>query len=66
MQNITLEHEDFAQHMGAESHSPPIWGKDQDTSLAYKATTTPRAIQLTSIQIILTNIPETFGLHQWG
>ena len=22
----------FASHMGAESHSPPMWGKDQDKS----------------------------------
>ena len=32
----------FALHMGAESHSPPIYGKDLDKDLAFKAQTTPR------------------------
>ena len=44
----------FASKMGAESHSPPMWGKDQDKSLQEKATTTPVVILLTSIQIIPT------------
>ena len=29
-----VDDEDFAKHMGAESHSPPIWGKDQDKDYA--------------------------------
>ena len=60
------EHEDFAQHMGAESHSPPIWGKDQDTSLAYKATTTPRGNSAYEHPDHTYEHSETFGLHQWG
>ncbi|MBT5716746.1 MAG: TAT-variant-translocated molybdopterin oxidoreductase, partial [Opitutae bacterium] len=31
--------EAFASHMGAESHSPKIWGKDQEADLAFKAKT---------------------------
>ena len=37
--------EDFAQHMGAESHSP-IWGKDQNKDLTYKSQTTPGKLRL--------------------
>ena len=44
----------FASKMGAESHSPPMWGKDQDKSLQEKATSTPVVTLLTSIQIIPT------------
>ena len=33
---------EFVDHMGMESHSPPIYGKAQDKSVQYKATTQPR------------------------
>lgn len=36
------EHSDFVKHMGMESHSPPIYGIDQDKSLQEKVTTQPR------------------------
>lgn len=36
------EHPDFVDHMGMESHSPPIYGKAQDKSVQYKATNQPR------------------------
>ena len=49
-----LSDESFASHMGAESHSPKIWGKDQDADLAFKAQTTPREIHPTNILIIIT------------
>ena len=60
------EHEDFAQHMGSESHSPPIWGKDQDASVAVKATTTPTGNSAHEHPDHTYEHSETFGLHQWG
>ena len=54
----------FCTAHGSESHSPML-GKDQDTSWLTKLLLLQEAIQHTSIQIILTNIPN-FGLHQWG
>ena len=60
------EHEDFAQKMGAESHSPPMWGKDQDASIAEKATTTPRGNSAYEHPDHTYEHSETFGLHQWG
>ena len=60
------EHEDFAQHMGSESHSPPIWGKDQDASVAEKATTTPRGYSAHDHPDHTYEHSETSGLHQWG
>ena len=60
------EHEDFAQHMGSESHSPPMWGKDQDASLAFKATTTPRGNSAYEHPDHTYEHSDTFGLHQWG
>ncbi len=33
-----LKHPEFAQKMGIESHSPPIYGKDQDRTLQEKVT----------------------------
>ncbi len=60
------EHEDFAQKMGSESHSPPMWGKDQDASLAEKATTTPRGNSAYEHPDHTYEHSETFGLHQWG
>ena len=60
------EHEGFAQKMGAESHSPPMWGKDQDASIAEKATTTPRGNSAYEHPDHTYEHSETFGLHQWG
>jgi molybdopterin-containing oxidoreductase family iron-sulfur binding subunit len=60
------EHEDFAQKMGAESHSPPMWGKDQDASIAEKATSTPRGNSAYEHPDHTYEHSETFGLHQWG
>ncbi len=60
------EHEDFAQHMGSESHSPPMWGKDQGASLAVKASTTPRGNSAYEHPDHTYEHSETFGRHQWG
>ena len=60
------EHEDFAHHMGSESHSPPMWGKDQDAPLAEKATATPRGNSAYEHPDHTYEHSETFGLHQWG
>ena len=56
----------FASHMGAESHSPKIWGKDQDADLAYKAKTTPRGNSSYEHPDHNYEKSETPGLHQWG
>ena len=56
----------FALHMGAESHSPPIYGKDLDKDLAFKAQTTPRgnsSYDHPDHNYEKSDIP---GLHQWG
>lgn len=53
------KHPDFVDHMGMESHSPPIYGADQDMSLAEKATKTPRG--MSSYEF-----PDHEGVHQWG
>ncbi len=61
-----ISDESFAAHMGAESHSPKIWGKDQDADLAFKAQTTPRgnsSYEHPDHNYEKTEIP---GLHQWG
>ena len=58
--------EDFAQHMGAESHSPPMWGKDQDTDLAFKSQTTPRGNSAYEHPDHNYEKSETPGRHQWG
>ena len=60
------EHEDFAQHMGAESHSPPMWGKDQDASLKEKTTSTPRGNSAYEHPDHTYEHSDTFGIHQWG
>ena len=60
------EHEDFAQHMGSESHSPPMWGKDQDASISEKSTSTPRGNSAYEHPDHTYEHSETFGLHQWG
>jgi molybdopterin-containing oxidoreductase family iron-sulfur binding subunit len=58
--------EEFASHMGAESHSPKIWGKDQEKDLAYKAQTTPRGNSSYEHPDHNYEKSDTPGLHQWG
>jgi len=58
--------EDFAQHMGAESHSPPMWGKDQDKDLAFKSQSTPRGNSSYEHPDHTYEKSDTFGRHQWG
>ena len=60
------KNQDFATQMGAESHSPPIWGKDQDTDLAFKSTTTPRGNSSYEHPDHTYEKSETHGIHQWG
>lgn len=36
------KHPEFVDHMGMESHSPPVYGKAQDESAGYKAINNPR------------------------
>ena len=61
-----INDEAFASHMGAESHSPKIWGKDQEADLAYKAQTTPRGNSSYEHPDHNYEKSETPGLHQWG
>ena len=56
----------FAHHMGAESHSPPIYGKDLDKDLAFKAQTTPRGNSSYEHPDHNYEKSEEHGLHQWG
>jgi MoCo/4Fe-4S cofactor protein with predicted Tat translocation signal len=56
----------FASHMGAESHSPPMWGKDQGKSLEEKATTTPRGNSAYEHPDHTYEKSDVFGIHQWG
>ena len=56
----------FASHMGAESHSPPMWGKDQNKSLQEKATTTPRGNSAYEHPDHTYEKSDVFGIHQWG
>ena len=58
--------EDFAQHMGAESHSPPMWGKEQDKGLKFKSQTTPRGNSSYEHPDHNYEKSETPGRHQWG
>ncbi|MEC8419605.1 MAG: TAT-variant-translocated molybdopterin oxidoreductase [Verrucomicrobiota bacterium] len=60
------EHEDFAQKMGSESHSPPMWGKDQNASIAVKSTSTPRGNSAYEHPDHTYEHSDTFGRHQWG
>ena len=53
------KHPEFADHMGMEAHSPAIYGKDEDKSLAYKATQQPRGGGAYKT-------PEFSGPQQWG
>jgi molybdopterin-containing oxidoreductase family iron-sulfur binding subunit len=61
-----VEDEHFAAHMGAESHSPPMWGKDQDKDLAFKSKTTPRGNSAYEHPDHTSNNSTTYGRHQWG
>ena len=56
----------FAHHMGAESHSPPIHGKDLAKDLAFKSQTTPRGNSAYEHPDHTYEKSEVFGLHQWG
>ena len=58
--------EDFAQHMGAESHSPTIWGKDQGSNGTFKSQTTPRGNSAYEHPDHTYENSETPGRHQWG
>lgn len=49
----------FAQRIGLEAHSPPVYGKDQDKSLQYKATNQPRGNSLYETPVFT-------ALQQWG
>jgi molybdopterin-containing oxidoreductase family iron-sulfur binding subunit len=61
-----ISDEGFASHMGAESHSPKIWGQDQEADLAFKAKTTPRGNSSYEHPDHNYEKSETPGLHQWG
>ena len=56
----------FASKMGAESHSPTIWGKDQEKDVAYKSQTTPRGNSSYEHPDHTYEKSELNGLHQWG
>ena len=58
--------EAFASHMGAEYHSPKIWGKDQEKDLAFKAQTTPRGNSSYEHPDHNYEKSDKSGLHQWG
>jgi MoCo/4Fe-4S cofactor protein with predicted Tat translocation signal len=60
------ENESFAQKMGAESHSPAIWGNEQKKDLAHKAKTTPRGNSAYEHPDHTHEKSDAFGLHQWG
>ena len=60
------ENESFAQKMGAESHSPAIWGNEQSKDLAHKAKTTPRGNSAYEHPDHTHEKSDAFGLHQWG
>ncbi|HVU16380.1 MAG TPA: TAT-variant-translocated molybdopterin oxidoreductase [Candidatus Didemnitutus sp.] len=50
---------DFVKEATIDAHSPPVYGKDQNASLVFKATDTPRGNSLYET-------PNFEGLHQWG
>ena len=56
----------FASKMGAESHSPPMWGKDQGKSLQEKATSTPGGNSAYEHPDHTYEKSDVFGIHQWG
>ncbi len=53
------ENPNFAQEMGMEAHSPPIYGKDQDKPLEYRVTEQPRGGSAYEI-------PRFTAPQQWG
>ncbi|MFP6854705.1 MAG: 4Fe-4S dicluster domain-containing protein, partial [Opitutales bacterium] len=63
--NYQKEH-DFVDHMGMESHSPPIYGKDKDKSVQRKARETPRGASSYEHPDHKYEHSNDFGLHQWG
>lgn len=54
-----LKNPAYVDAMGLETHSPAIYGKDSNMSLADKASTTPRGNSLYET-------PQMDGHHQWG
>ena len=56
----------FASKMGAESHSPTIWGKDQDKDVGFKAQKTPRGNSSYEHPDHNYEKSEKHGIHQWG
>ena len=60
------EEHDFVDHMGMESHSPPVYGKDKDMSLRDKARQTPRGASSYEHPDHKYEHSDDFGLHQWG
>ena len=61
-----VENNSFATSMGAESHSPPVWGRDQNMELASKSQTTPRGNSSYEHPDHNYEKSEVHGLHQWG
>tara|TARA_B100001094_G_scaffold290867_1_gene308778 strand:+ start:75 stop:3506 length:3432 start_codon:yes stop_codon:yes gene_type:complete len=61
-----LEDENFASKMGAESHSPQIYGRDEKASVKFKAQTTPRGHSLYEHPDHNYEKSDKPGLHQWG
>ena len=53
------EHPDFAQKIGIESHSPAIYGADEDKSLQFKVANQPRGGSAYEM-------PKFGGAQQWG
>ena len=61
-----LDDQSFASKMGAESHSPQIYGRDDNASLKFKAQTTPRGHSLYEHPDHNYEKSDKPGLHQWG
>ncbi len=60
------EKPDFAAHMGMESHTPPVYGKDKEMALGNKARQTPRGASSYEHPDHKYEGSEDFGVHQWG
>jgi len=58
--------EGFASEMGAESHSPLVYGREDKESLKHKSQTTPRGHSAYEHPDHTYEKSEEFGLHQWG
>jgi molybdopterin-containing oxidoreductase family iron-sulfur binding subunit len=58
--------EGFASEMGAESHSPLVYGREDKESLAHKSRTTPRGHSTYEHPDHTYEKSDEFGLHQWG